>query len=131
MIDFDVIAAFVDGERVNARALADALGSAEGREYLIDVVALREVALVPAEPGSGAVARPRGPARIARWIGVAAALLVALAAGYQTGLSRSPARATAAAAPAVRTDAAPPAPTVVIKLEPGAAWRDVEKGGRP
>ena len=38
----EVIAAFADGERVDADALKQALGESAGRDYLIDLLALRE-----------------------------------------------------------------------------------------
>ena len=39
----EVIAAFIDGERVDSVQLAEALAESEGREYLIDLLALREL----------------------------------------------------------------------------------------
>ena len=39
----EVIAAFADGERVDTRALRDALADEAGRDYLIDLVALRGI----------------------------------------------------------------------------------------
>ena len=75
---FEVIAAFVDGERVDPIALKSALAFPEGRDYLAELVALREVL---GQDGATATAtaevlRPR-PAR--RWlIGVAAALILSV-----------------------------------------------------
>src|SRR5688572_7661359 len=80
----DVIAAFVDRERVDPSALKAALETEAGREYLVDLLALREVMAEPA------VAQPtsqtdspwrRWPARLSA---VAAAAVVAVA-GYQAG----------------------------------------------
>jgi hypothetical protein len=41
--DLEIIAAFIDGERVDASRLAQALVAPEGREYLVDLLALREL----------------------------------------------------------------------------------------
>ena len=50
----DVIAAFADGEHVEADALKAALADEAGREYLVDVLALR--GLVSEAPASRAAA---------------------------------------------------------------------------
>ena len=40
---FEVIAKFADGERVDTLALRAALADEAGRDYLIDLVAMREI----------------------------------------------------------------------------------------
>jgi hypothetical protein len=77
----EVISAFLDDEPFDAQELAQALSEPGGRELLIDLVALRHLALaddrsVPAAPPR----RPVLPALVA-----AAAVLVALIGGYVAG----------------------------------------------
>ncbi len=102
---FEVIAAFADGERVDGEALKAALGAAEGRDYLVDLLALRQV-VQATEPGRTARTAARFP-RLVRWA-AAAALVVALAGGLFY-LSRP--------------SDAPPAPDRVVKLERGVDWQ--------
>jgi len=45
--DFETIAAFIDSERVDPLALKRALASEEGRNYLVQLVAMREVMATP------------------------------------------------------------------------------------
>jgi hypothetical protein len=40
---YEVVAAFADGERVNADELKHALADAAGRDYLVDLLALRGI----------------------------------------------------------------------------------------
>ncbi len=126
MTDHEVIAAFADGERVEARALKHALSTSAGIDYLMDVMALREIldesgATVPDARVAPPLSRP------IRWIAVAAGICLAALAGYGVGAGRT---AAPPAAPAsVAQDAGPPKPTVVIKLRPGVGWQDVRPGG--
>jgi hypothetical protein len=136
----EVIAAFVDGEQVDARVLDEALADPAGRACLIDVLALRGLVgdagsspavargrvarAMPADIVSGRSARPRW------WLPAAAtALMIAGAAGgYAVGKG-----APGAPAPdmtATMDDAPPalmlsaPAPTRVFQLEPGRDWNE-------
>ena len=82
---FEVIDAFVDGERVEAAAIKRALSEDEGRDYLVDAWLLREsvqddMAVVPA----ASAPRRRLP-RHRPWIFAASAALVCLAAGFGAG----------------------------------------------
>src|SRR5437762_3002359 len=97
MDPYEVIGAFVDGERVNADALRAALSTDDGRQYLIDVAALREMTI--AESGQGPAAGAAAP-KVAslltpsgsRWmapLAVAAAVVVALG-GYAVGRLAAP-----------------------------------------
>lgn len=128
--DFEIIAAFVDGERVDGEALKQALASDDGRQYLVDLIALREVAgddaIVPAPVSTGRTRRTAG------WLAVAAGIALTTMAGYQAGVSRAQvgAAGTVAPASAARPQVTPPKPTVIIKLEPGTTWQD-PTGGRP
>jgi hypothetical protein len=125
---YEIIDAFADGERVSADELATALGSEDGRRYLIDIIALREIA---GEELPAAAARVGTDRRPIRWLAIAAGLALAVVGGYQAGVARGSAATVPAAPIAVATESAPPAPTVVIKLDPGTTWEEPAKGGRP
>lgn len=126
--DLEVIAAFADGERVEPGALKHALASDEGRQYLVDIVALREVTADDTKfvPGRSA---PRGIPY--GWGALAAGVLLAVAGAYQAGAARAPSGSAAPiVTPAAPGQVPPPQPTVVIKLAPGTTWQD-STGGRP
>jgi hypothetical protein len=131
---FEVIDAFMDGERVDAAALKRALSEDEGRDYLVDAWLLREgvhedMALEPAAAPAPARTRVVRP-----WL-IAAAVMLCLvggyAAGYRTANLWSPAAPTAAGnqeaatsqpAVAVPQTAFPaPTPTRVIQIDFGSA----------
>jgi hypothetical protein len=101
---YEVIAAFADGECVDADALKQALGESAGRDYLIDVVVLREVVNTN-EPGRSAIPRVR-PARL-RWLAAAAVLFVIVGGLFVT----------------FRSADRPPTPDRVVTLERGRDWR--------
>ncbi len=115
------IAAFVDGERVDARSLVAALERADGRRYLIELVALGAV-LERADASSLPVHRPSR--RTFRWVAAAAALVVSLGTGYAAGRAMADRSADAAHEAAT----APPTPPRVIDLTPGVNWQET-KGG--
>ena len=101
---YEVIAAFADGERVDAGALKEALGEPAGRDYLIDLLALREVVHV-SEPKRFA-APPSRSARL-RWLAAAAMLSVVAGGMWFTFWSAD----------------RPPTPDRIVKLERGVDWR--------
>lgn len=117
MVDREVIAAFVDGERVDADALKDALSSPEGRDYLAEIIALGELVgdevpvALPASPSVSA--RRRG----FRWV-AAAAIVLSLAGGYVMGQQFPSTRQ------ASKPEERAPQPTRVMEL----SWQ--ESGGR-
>jgi hypothetical protein len=127
MDTFEVIGAFVDRERVDPEALKQALATDEGREFLIDLVMLREITLEQPSAAAPVTKAERRAPRLA-W---AASLAAAVLGGYIAGR-------TIAAAPLATPDAAPiplapistpaipppPAPTTVIILEPGVDWHE-------
>jgi hypothetical protein len=125
---FAAVAAFLDGEQVSSAALKQALSTEEGRDYLVDVLALRQLAA-----GMGPVSFPAPASErrrsLARWAAVAAAIaLVASAFGYVAG-ERAGLSTSVAAAPrtveAVIDFSEPvraPEPTQVIRFEPGVNW---------
>jgi hypothetical protein len=135
---FEVIDAFVDGERVDPHALERALSEREGRDYMIaawllresvqDEIALDPPAVVPAPP-------------VRRWASrlmVAAVAAFCLATGYLVGHRTAgtsvpdagtvPSAANAIA-PAPKAAPAVPAPTRVIHLQPGVDWKEGTGGG--
>jgi hypothetical protein len=128
---FEVIAAFADGERVDAGALRAALADDAGRDYLIDLVATREIVVQTmgddaagddVRPSASRAPRAAGGSR--RTMGLAAAIAMAAGlAGYALGQQRSQVVAVAVlpplAADVVVAVEAPPAPTQVIRLGTG------------
>ena len=123
-----VVAALADGEEIDASALKVALEDPAVRDYLVDLVALRQ-AIGRLNEQSPLRWRERRslPSRVA-WLSAAAAV-ISLTAGYVVG-QRS---VEPAPAPIVETvvhlqGAAPaPRPTRVISLRPGVNW--TEKAG--
>jgi len=101
---YEVIAAFADGERVGADVLRQALGEPAGRDYLIDLLALREVVHVN-EPRRLAAPRARSARR--RWLAAAAVLFVIAGGVFLT----------------FRSADRPPTPDRIVTLERGRDWR--------
>ena len=125
----DIIGAFIDGERVDAAALKAALARPEGRDYLIDLLALRDLAGdVAPFTASAPPARPLSP--LFPWA-AAAALLVCIGGGFLAGarvtrVALAPGAPTAMTAPDARVRA--PEPTRVVRLEPGIDWTETSGG---
>jgi len=119
-----VIAAFLDGERVDAVVLKHALSTGEGRDYLADLLALRQ-AVVAMGPVSYLASPTRSRGRtIRRWAVAAAVALLASVGGYLAGERAglvADVRGAGSSVEAVASfDAVPlaPQPTHVIQLEP-------------
>ena len=107
----EVISDFLDGEGFDPRALGEALADPAGRDLLIDFVVLRYAAQAE---NVGAVSQVVAPRLRRGRLLAAAAVLVALAAGYQIG-QRQPA-----------TDSVrPPEATRVVQVE----WQRVPEEG--
>lgn len=132
----DVIAAFADGEHVDVDALKAALDDEAGREYLVDLLALR--GLVSEAPALRAAA-VEPPKRAAAWrlLPVAALLVAGVSGGFAIGrqTTGSITPEPVALAPVVTAQAIPPelripapAPTRVIKLETGTSWNERSGG---
>ena len=115
--DLEVISAFVDDEPFDPEALARALATGDGRQLLIEFIALRHVV---ADDGVAAVPAVMGPAPTKwRLLAGAAAVVVALAGGFIAGRSlERPGQPDQA-----------PAPTRTIELRPGVEWQ-MTNGGR-
>ena len=143
----DCIGALADGEPVDPALLDRALAEPEGRAYLIDLLVLRGLygrrvagselgrtageqdvaAMTAVNPAAPSMGTARG-----RWLPAIAALItVSVLGGYIAGrqsASRAVHRkhggfATGAIGPRVTA----PAPTQIIRLEPGVDWN--ERGG--
>ena len=110
----DVISAFLDDEPFDGQELAAALSQPEGRELLLDMVALRHLTQPNVAQTSvpGMASQRSSTLRMAL---AAAAVIVAMAGGYFAG-QRGESGATAA----------PPATRIV---EASATWQDVPIGG--
>ena len=119
----DTIDALVDGETVEPAALNAALAAAEGRAYLIDALAIRQ--LMSEAPVAAAPARRRSALLVSVRAAVLAAGLVGL--GYAAGV-RTTGPETIVMPTGSAETAAPPAPTRVVELTPGVNWQE-SKGG--
>jgi hypothetical protein len=110
---YEVISAFVDNEAFDPAALAEALATAEGRDQLLDIIAIRGLLQAPEVP----IAAPR-PARrpVRQWLLAAAALLL-VSGGYAVGRQLSPPAASV------------PTATTVFTFEPGVNWDDKSAEG--
>jgi hypothetical protein len=121
---FEVVAAFVDGERVDAQTLKAALAQPDARDYLAELLALRELIGHSGSSSAQAAARPSR-----RWlIGAAAAVVLSLGSGYALGLGSglAPSQDGSAVSGGVA-----PQPTRVIEVAPGASYvSSVSQGGR-
>lgn len=125
---FEALAAWVDGEPVARTEVAGALETPEGRDYVLDLMALRHMVAVTT-PSLTAKAAP-GAGR--RWPAFAAAAAVVLCAagGFAAGrlLTPLPSASSNEIAPVSHpASIAAPAPTRVIQLEENTNWR--ESGG--
>ena len=132
----EIIAAFADGEDVAAEDLRAALATDEGRDYLIDVLALRRLVGDPISVQVGRPSRagaPAGRPAYMGWLtGLAAALVVASATGgFFVGRQMTAPTQVSNAAPAVTVQATPPellipapSPSRVIHLQTGKDWTE-------
>jgi hypothetical protein len=110
----EVISAFLDDEPFDSSQLAEALSDQDGRDLLIDLIALRHLA--QSHDQEPQASRDPKPWRASlRAVLAAAAVLVALAGGYFVGERRSEAGLSGAPA-ATRVVAAP------------AAWQELSPG---
>lgn len=119
----DTIDRFIDGETVDTTALDTALASREGRAYLIDILALRE--LSAAEPVLAADGK-RGRTRVHLYARAAVIAVGLLGVGYAAGQRR--AIEPPAAPPTTASIADAPEPMRVIELKSGVNWHET-KGG--
>jgi hypothetical protein len=130
--DLSTVAAFLDGEPVDGAALKSALETAEGRDYLVDLLVLRQ-SVVHMAPIAVVRPTPRPERSIRHWAVAAALLLLASAGSYAIGAraaSVAPVEGARSSIEAVidLPPSAAPKPTEVIRLEPGVNWHS--SGGR-
>jgi len=137
MEPFEIIGAFVDGERVDPEALKTALSTDEGRQYLVDVTLLREMTLADGYISSlgaaaltkPALAAPNIPPAVAyrRWMApfaAAAAVILALTGGYVAGRHSAPSTSRGRELASAGENQPAPAPTSIIRLKPGVDWHE-------
>jgi hypothetical protein len=132
----DCIGAFADGEPVDPEVLDRALAAPDGRAYLIDLLALRRLfgrhAPLAAPAPASAASTPARPTVTRRFLAAAAAVVVAgTLGGYAAGRMSIPAAVPVRQAASLQQPPGAaltaPAPTQVIRLEPGVDWN--ERGG--
>jgi hypothetical protein len=122
-----VLEAFIDGERVDPEALKTALEDPAGRDYLLDLLALRDAVGRMGPGGWSAINRAPAVRRRVRWAAAAALFVCGIGAGYTAGqraLERKPAEPSISAVLNLSTAPPAPAPTKVITLRPGVNWTD-------
>ena len=117
------IDAFLDGETVGPAALDAALAAPEGRAYLIDALAMRQ--LLSDQPAPPAPVRRRGA--LLSYARAAGVVLALVGLGYAAG-ARTPPREQLVVPTSSAQSVAPPEPTRVIELTPGVNWHE-SKGG--
>ena len=124
-----VIDAFIDGEPIDVPALRAALDEPEARDYLAELLTLREAVRTTA-PSAWSIPARDSSARRWRWLAAAAGVVLSLTAGYVTG-QRQAAAAASSMVTTVDFGSVPtaPAPTQVITLRPGVNWVE-SSGGR-
>jgi hypothetical protein len=130
---FEALAAWVDGEPVARTDVAIALETREGRDYVLDLMALRRM-VDATTPALAAKVTPRAARPWPRLAAAAAAIVLCAAGGFAAGRLATPiqiaspdgpdAMASPLSTPASITA---PAPTRVIRLGEGTSWR--ENGG--
>ena len=118
---FLIIESFLDGARVDSDALQSALASEEGRDHLVQTLALREVvggrdAAFPLRPRESFPGRLTTGGVISRWrwLAVAAAIAISVVGGYAVGHQTG--RDTAATAIGATREAVP-TPSRVIEIK--------------
>ena len=109
----EVISAFIDDEPFEADALANALATVEGRQFLIDAIALR--GLVRFDSNTTIVTRSKPS--LGRLLALAAAVILATIASFQLGQRQG-----------LNDSMRAPEPTRVISAPP--AWQtESSRGG--
>lgn len=128
---FEALAAWVDGEPVARTDVALALETREGRDYVLDLMALRHMVNVSTPSLASPVAQLHSRRRWPTLAAAAAAILFFAAGGFFAGrlLAPSTVTSTDGSVTPVSTPASisAPAPTRVIQLEENTTWR--ESGG--
>jgi len=103
---FEIIDAFMDGERVDAAALKRALAESEGRDYLVDAWLLREGIQEDMALESAVAPQPRRARGPRPWL-LAAAMLLCVAGAYLIGYRTGGVLVPKTAAPVTGSAVAP------------------------
>ncbi len=115
----------LEGDAVDKQALRDALSDAEARDYFVDALLLRQLAIDMAPTEFKATGPLRIPtARAFRWTAAAAVAISTAVAGYTLGRQHPPTVAILEG-PSVEAhlpSIPAPAPTRTIRFEPGENW---------
>jgi hypothetical protein len=128
---YAIVEAFIDGERVDADALKEALADPMAREHLVELLLLRDAVGTMAPAAWSASRRPQAWSGV-RWLAAAAMLVTSLTAGYLAGQRRLPpptSRGTVETTVDFGNVPIAPSPTRVIPLREGINWID-SRGGR-
>jgi hypothetical protein len=123
--DCAIVDALLDGEPVEKARLREALGHAEARDYFIDGLLLKRLALDMGPRVFPAADRPAAPTmRVIRWVMAAAAAVAIATGGYLIGRGQPvlPSPAAVRLADSVSAPARPPVPTQTIRFERGKNW---------
>jgi hypothetical protein len=131
---FETLAAWADGEPVDRTAVLEALTTNAGREYVVDLMALRH--LVTTTPMASHSTWPQAavdaPHRRSLWpaLVATAAAVVCVVGGYAVGrlAAPGPASSEVEVIPVVAPSTSAPTPTHVIRFESGVDWRETVGG---
>jgi hypothetical protein len=122
-----VAAALADGERVDPAALKTALDDPAARDYLVDLMTLRQAVGAVAAEGDSHWRQPRSIWSRRGWWTAAAAILLSLTAGYFAGqrtVAQVASTSTVETVVDVGTTRPAPQPTRVVPLRPGVNWTE-------
>lgn len=126
-----VVAALADGEQVDSKALKLALEQPDVRDYLVDLIALRQTVVSITPKGAGQWRERRSMWSRRAWLTAAAAVVLSLAGGYvagqRTALQTTPASTVETIVDLGAASTPAPKPTRVVTLRPGVNW--IEKAG--
>ena len=120
------IDALLDGEVVDTQALRSALDDMAARDYLVEVLRMRQLTREVGPAHFSVPAAPRGAlVRSMRWLAAGVIVAVSAGAGYVYGQASTHRAIPPSAIEVVVGDSpAPPAPepTRSIRFEPGVNW---------
>ena len=126
----ETIGAFFDGERVDSEELRAALATEEGRAYLVELAAMREIVAMPtvaASPGAHASAAHAGAAKIwpaKMWLAAAAVVAIVGTTGFALGRVAVERRLAIERAEANKA----PEPTREVPADAGVSWTSSSTG---